>query len=143
MIYLVLGITIILTALFPIGWQLSMSLYRMMAHMGAPNHSYLGAVAGIVGAVSAYLPAYVVAKIFVVKSRLAARISSPVPGLAWVKTGVIVVIIYRVARALAKGIPGGETGYLVASFEQYLWLMYIFILVGITKALLAAGPRVP
>jgi hypothetical protein len=143
MTFLVLGITILLAALFPIGALFSMLLYRMV-HIGANNYSYLGAAAGMIGVFCSFIPAFIVAKIFVQKSNLATRLPSNIPGLSFVKTGVIVVAIFWLVRTLAMGVPGGGAGFVVSSFGVYIiYPMYACILFGVTKALLNASPNTP
>jgi hypothetical protein len=92
-----------------------------------------------------YLPAAVVAILFVRTSQLKSRrLPSEIPGKSLILWGLFLLVIYLVPRLFASTIQGGGPAFAVAMFGPlFIIPAEILIAVGVVKVLLAALPRLP
>lgn len=133
-----LGIVFLLAALFPVGDLLAPLLL-------APFRSSLKALPQVfvhlVILAITFAPAAVITAWFLRASQLAKRVPNPAPGNGLVLAGVVLMLVYFLARLLASTVEGGGGSYVVMSFAPFvLWPARIMLVVGIFKLLLAAVP---
>lgn len=135
-----LGITVLLAKLFPFGSQLLGMLlggmYGAFFAKGSPAWFHAAML------LANYIPAAVVAVIFVRQAQLKSRLPKEIPGKNPILIGLILIVLYLVPRLFASTIPGGGPAYAVSMFGPFFIIPAdILIVVGVAKALLAALPR--
>lgn len=140
MAILVIGITILLAYLFPFGSQLIVALFGGMYGRGFGGWSPV--IFHIVILVANYIPAAIVAVIFVRSSELSRRIGDRSAGRISIVIGLILTLLYLVPRLFASSIPGGGAAFVVGMYAPFFLIpAKILIVYGITKQLLAADPK--
>jgi hypothetical protein len=142
MLIITLGITVLLARLFPFGSQL------LQMSLGGMYSPFFGKVSPIwfhVAMLSAnYVLAIVVAIIFVRKAQLRSRLPKEIPGKTPTVVGLILIVLYLIPRLFASTIEGGGAAFVVSSFGPFFLIpANILIVIGVTKALLAALPQLP
>jgi hypothetical protein len=139
MVILTLGITVILAKLFPFGGQL---VGFLLGGMYGPVFGKISpALFHIVILLANYIPAAIVAAIFVSKSQLKLRLPESIPGKTQVLIGLILIVAYLVPRLFASTIPGGGPAFVASMFGPYFIIPAdILIVVGVVRALLELQP---
>lgn len=137
---IILGVTVVLAKLFPFGAQLIGILlggmYGPVFGKGSP------ALFHVIILLANYIPAAVVAVIFVRKAQLRSRLPKEIPGKTPIIIGLILLGVYLVPRLFASTIPGGGPAYAVSMFGPlFIIPADILIVIGVVKVLLAALPR--
>lgn len=137
----VLGLTVVLAKLFPLGSQaIGLSLggmYGSFFGKGSPVAYHLI----MLGA--NYLPALVVAMFFVRMSHLRERLPLKIPGRTPIFIGLVLIAVYLAPRLFASIVPGGGAAFTVSMFAPFLLIPAdILIVVGVFKGLLATLPNV-
>lgn len=135
-----LGITVVIAKLFPFGSQLLGMLlggmYGAFFAKGSPVWFHVAML------LANYIPAAVVAVIFVWQAQLKSRLPKEIPGKNLILIGFILIVLYLVPRLFASTIPGGGPAYVVSIFGLlFIIPADILIVVGVVKVLLAALPR--
>lgn len=135
-----LGITVLLAKLFPFGSQLLGMLLGGMygSFFGKASPAWFHAAMLLAN----YIPAAVIAIIFVRKTQLRNRLPKEIPGKTLILVGLILIVLYLVPRLFASTIQGGGPAFVVSMFGPlFIIPADILIVVGVVKALLAALPR--
>lgn len=135
-----LGITVILAKLFPFGAQLLGMLLGGMYNpfFSKASPAWLHAAMLLAN----HIPAAVAAIIFVRKIELKSRLPKKIPGKTSILVGLILMFLYLVPRLFASTIPGGGPAYVASMFGPlFIIPADILIVIGVTKVLLAALPR--
>ena len=135
-----LGITVLLAKLFPFGSQLLGMLLGGMygSFFGKASPAWFHAAMLFAN----YIPAAVVAIIFVRRTQLKGRLPKDIPGKTPILIGLVLIVLYLVPRLFASTIQGGGPAYVASMFGPFFIIPAdIFIVVGVVKALLAALPR--
>jgi hypothetical protein len=135
-----LGIAVVIAKLFPFGSQLLGMLlggmYGAFFAKGSPVWFH------VVMLLANYIPAAVVAVIFVRQAQLKSRLPKEIPGKNIILIGFILIVLYLVPRFFASTIPGDGPAYVVSIFGLiFIISADILIVVGVVKVLLAALPR--
>ncbi len=140
MLIITLGITVLLAKIFPFGSQLVGMLLGGM--YGSVFGKVSPAIFHVVMLLANYIPAAVVATVFVRKAQLASRLPKQVPGKQPILIGLILLAVYLAPRLFASTIPGGGPAYAVSMFGPlFIIPADILIVIGVVKVLLAALPR--
>lgn len=133
-----LGIAFLLAAIFPVGDALAPLLlapFRNSLKGTPPVFLHLLVLA------MTYVPAGLVAAWSLRASQLAKRLPTPIPGSTLLFVGVLLTLVYLIARLLASTVEGGGGSYVVMSFAPYfVWPARVALVVGVCKLLLAAVP---
>jgi len=140
MVIVTLGIMVLLAKLFPFGGQLVNMLlggmYGPVFGRGSPVIFHL------VMLLANYVPALVVAIVFVRASELKSRLPQPIPGRGVILAGLVLLMIYLVPRLFASTVEGGGPAFVASMFGPFFIIPAdILIAVGVTRLLLAAAPR--
>lgn len=139
MVIIILGLMVLLAALFPFGGPIVMNLlggmYGPTFGRGSP------AIYHLVMLLANNLPAALVAIGFVRFSGLSTRLPPAVPGKVQILIGLVLTVLFLVPRLLASMIEGGGAAMAVGMFAPYFLIpAKILIVIGVTRVLLAAGP---
>jgi hypothetical protein len=137
-----IGITVLLAKLFPFGAQLLGMLLGGMygAFFGKASPAWFHVVMFLAN----YIPAAIVAIIFVQKTQLRSRLPKKIPGKTPVSIGLVLIVVYLVPRLFASTIEGGGPAYVASMFGPFFIIpANILIVFGVVKVLLAALPRLP
>lgn len=135
-----LGITVLLAKLFPFGAQLLGMLLGGMygPFFGKASPAWFHAAMLLAN----YIPAAVVAIVFVRKAELSSRLPKDIPGKTPVLIGLVLIVLYLVPRLFASTIQGGGPAFVASMFGPFFIIPAdILIVIGVTKALLSALPR--
>lgn len=138
MFIIIIGFTIILSTLFPIGGSLAQlvtgGMYGPIFGKFPPVYFHLLVL------LLSYIPMAIVAYLFVQKTNLANRLPDPIPGHGALLAGIVIVVTYLAARLFASTIPGGGGSFVVVSFAPFVVIpANVFLVVGATKVLLSAN----
>jgi hypothetical protein len=140
MVILIIGITIIVAHLFPFGSQIVGALFGGMYGPSFGGGSPV--IFHIIMLIANYIPAAIVAVIFVRKSELSRRIGDEPAGRTAISIGLFLTLLYLLPRLFASSIPGGGAAYAVAMFAPlFLLPANILIVYGVAKQLLVADPK--
>jgi hypothetical protein len=140
MVVVTLGITVILAKLFPFGGQLVGMLmggmYGPVFGKGSPAVFHLAIL------LANYIPALLVAVVFVRVSQLKTRLPEAIPGKMLILSGLVLLIVYLVPRLFASTIQGGGPAYVASMLGPFFIIPAdILIAIGVARVLLAAAPR--
>jgi len=140
MVVVTLGITVVLAKLFPLGGQvinmLLGGMYGPVFGKGPPAMFHL------VVLLANYIPALVVAVIFVRVSQLRTRIPETIPGSMPILGGLVLLVAYVILRLLASTVQGGGPAYVASMLGPFFIIPAdILIVIGVARVLLAAAPR--
>ncbi|HQV14802.1 MAG TPA: hypothetical protein PK620_07780 [Denitromonas sp.] len=136
----VLGFSVLLAKLFPVGGQL---LIMLLGGMYGPVFGKLPpALFHAFVLLANYVPAVIVATIFVNKAQLSERLPKEMPGSSTLLYGLALLVIYHGLRIFASTVPGGGAPFVVSIYSPFLIIpSNILVVIGVTKVLLAALPR--
>jgi hypothetical protein len=140
MFILIVGITLLVAHLFPFGSQIVGALFGGMYGPSFGGGSPV--IFHTVMLVANYIPAAIVAVVFVRKSELSRRIGDESAGRTAITIGLVLTLLYLAPRLFASSVPGGGAAFAVSMFAPYFLIpAKIFVVYGVTKQLLAASPR--
>jgi hypothetical protein len=139
MVIVVIGLTLLIAALFPFGGMLVQAMfggmYGSLFGRGSP------ATYNLVTLLATYLPAALVAIGFVRFTRLVSRLPRPIPGTAAIVAGLALTVLFLLPRLYASTVEGGGAAMVVGLFGPYFLIpARILLSVGIAQVLLSAAP---
>lgn len=135
-----LGITVLLATFLPIGSLL------VDAFLGGTDPQAFAqrspALFDVAMLLANYLPAALIAVIFIYKSQLSYRLPGEIPGTRQILIGLSFLIATLLLRLYVAIIPGGRAAFLAIFFNlpPFIVAADLLIIIGLTRALAAAFP---